>query len=107
MATIVIENLFQKTLEVRDTSKTLLYHLHTNGLDWPHACGAKGRCTTCKVRVMCGMDHISDPTAAEIKYHRQGLLHPDERLACQSVVTGDVCIRAPDESKLPHVTYSS
>lgn len=107
MATIVIENLFQKTLDVRDTSKTLLHHLHTNGLDWQHACGAKGRCTTCKVTVVSGMDHLSDATAAELKYHRQGLLRTGERLACQSVVTGDVCIRVPDESKLPQVVYSS
>ena len=41
MARIMIENLFKKTLEVSDLSRTLLSHLHHQGIDWMHACGGK------------------------------------------------------------------
>ena len=49
MARIMIENLFKRTIMAADHSKSLLRHFQDNSIDWMHACGAKGRCTTCKV----------------------------------------------------------
>ena len=102
----MIENLFKRILDVRDETKTLLTHLQDNGIDWMHACGGKGRCTTCKFIVKEGIDHFQPPTSAEERYFREGALGTAERLACQAKVTGNVTIIAPAEYHLPHMTYS-
>lgn len=106
MARIVIENLFHKTLVVRDHSRTLLQHFQDHGIDWMHACGGKGRCTTCKVIVQEGGHYFCPLTPAEERYARIGALSSQERLACQASVHGDVRLRVPEEYQLPHVTYS-
>lgn len=106
MAVIVIKNLQEKALEVQDFSKTILRHAQENALDWMFACGGKGRCTTCKVKVVQGLENIEPKTPAELRFEGLGQLRKDERLACQAKITGDVIIRIPDEVKLPHVRYS-
>ena len=106
MAVIVIKNLEKKTLEVQDFSKTLLQHVHENGLDWMHTCGGKGKCTTCKVIVLQGEENLEPKTQAELRYESQGLLADGERLACQLKIAGDITIWVPEENKLPHMKYS-
>src|SRR5688572_3711802 len=101
MAVIVIKNLEEKTLEVQDFSKTILHHVQENALDWMHACGGKGRCTTCKVVVLKGVENLEPKTEAELRYENQGLIMSNERLACQVKIIGDVTIKVPDEGKLP------
>lgn len=102
----MIESLFKKTLNASDHSKTILQHFHDNGVDWMHACGGKGRCTTCKVIVKEGLSNIDPPTDAERKYAIEGALNARERLACQARIVGDVCLLAPEEYRLPHIRYS-
>jgi 2Fe-2S ferredoxin len=70
------------------------------------ACGGKGRCTTCTVRIVNGIENLEPKTSAEMRYENQGLLKNNERLACQLKVTGDVLVIVPDEYKLPHLKYS-
>lgn len=106
MAIIVIKNLKEKTLEVQDFSKTLLKHLQENALDWMHACGGKGRCTSCKVSILRGSENLTPKTRAELSYESQGLLLQNERLTCQVRITGDVVFSVPEENKLPHIQYS-
>lgn len=103
---IKIENLDNREITVEEKSKPLLQHLHAHGIDWLHACGAKGRCTTCKVIIVSGSDHLSAPSRFEEKYVQIGGLKSGERLACQVLVEGDIVIRVPEEGKLPHITYS-
>lgn len=106
MARIMIENLFKKILLATDYSRTLLWHFHDHGVDWMHACGGKGRCTTCKVVIIAGAEHFQKPTEAEVKYVLEGALKFGERLACQAKISGDAIVRAPAEYQLPHVHYS-
>jgi 2Fe-2S ferredoxin len=106
MASIMIENLFKKTLRVNDLSRTLLQHFHDHHIDWMHSCGGKGRCTTCKVIVKGGLDQFRPATDAEEKYRKEGALNDDERLACQAKITGDIVVAAPAEYQLPHMRYS-
>ncbi len=42
--------------------------LQAAGHDWMHACGAKGRCTTCRIVLVSGADALTPPTAAELRY---------------------------------------
>ena len=84
MVKIVIENLAQKQLSDVDPSKSILTVVQSHFIDWMHACGGKGRCTTCKVIVVEGMDQLSRLTPAELKYRSLGQLAENERLACQT-----------------------
>lgn len=106
MARIVIANWAKKTLEVTDLSKSLLGHLQDNRLDWMHACGGKGRCTTCKAIIIEGSENLQPTTAAEQLYRSQFELADNERLCCQAKIRGDIVIAIPDENKLPHINYS-
>ena len=114
MVKIVIENLGQKEVVTTDFNKSVLQHLHGHFIDWMHACGGKGRCTSCKMKVIHGMEHLTPASPAEKKYALEGQLQSDERLACQVRVrmaigmgTSTLAIRVPEDSKLPHVTYTS
>ncbi|HYG18715.1 MAG TPA: 2Fe-2S iron-sulfur cluster-binding protein [Ohtaekwangia sp.] len=107
MAVILIQNLGARSISVHDPSRTLLQHFQDHYLDWMHACGGKGRCTTCKLLVIAGAPNLSQPTAAETAYQQQGALELDERLACQVRTSGDIVISVPEEGKLPHIHYSA
>jgi ferredoxin, 2Fe-2S len=104
MARIVIRNL-GKSVEVKDFSKTILHHVQAAHIDWMHACGGNGRCTTCKARVLSGGQNLSSITAAERNYQQQGMLSHHERLICQAKLSGDVTLDVAEEGKLPHLTY--
>jgi len=106
MVKIVIENLAQKELLDVDQSKSILKVLQSNFIDWMHACGGKGRCTTCKMIVVDGMDQLSRLTPAELKYQGLSQLAENERLACQTRVLGSCRIRIPEECKMPHMCYT-
>lgn len=94
-------------MPVTRTDEPALRHIQAQGVDWMHACGAKGRCTTCRMIVLKGSEKIGPHTAAELKYQKAGLLLQNERLACQALVIGDIVVRVPEDSKLPHLKYTS
>lgn len=106
MARIVITNWSEKNLEVKDLSRTLLQHFQDHRLDWMHACGGKGRCTTCKAIVISGLENFEPVTPPEERFRQMGALSNNERLCCQSRITGDVILRVPEAYKLPHINYS-
>jgi 2Fe-2S ferredoxin len=107
MVEIVIENLAQKQLSPVDPSESILHIVQSHFIDWMHACGGKGRCTTCKMIVVEGMEQLSRLTPAEMKYQQLGELKENERLTCQTRALGSCRIRVPDESKMPHMDYTS
>lgn len=102
----MIANMFKMSLMAADCSRTLLRHFQDHRLDWMHACGGKGRCTTCRVIVAKGAGNFQPLTTAERRYRQIGALRDDERLSCQARITGDVCLLVPPDCKLPHVPYS-
>jgi adenylate cyclase len=60
----------------------------------PHACicGGRGRCSTCRVRVVAGLACIPEPSAGEQAVLNRIAAGPAVRLACQSRPTGDVSV---------------
>lgn len=107
MASIVIRNLPEKTIPNPNLSKPLLWIFLENRIDWMHACGGKGRCTTCKAVILNGGENLIPKSAVELKYESQNQLAPNERLCCQTkLIVGDLEVAVPEESKLPHVQYS-
>ncbi|WP_210520617.1 2Fe-2S iron-sulfur cluster-binding protein [Hymenobacter terricola] len=106
MALLTIENLPGAAVKV-PAGSTLFAALQAAGHDWMHACGAKGRCTTCRLQVQAGAENLSPPSEAELRYRAAGRLLATERLACQArLPTGEVVGRVPEATKLPHVQYS-
>ena len=106
MAELTVLNLGHLRVNVAP-AQTVLNALQTNGIDWMHACGAKGRCTTCRMIVVSGMEHISPESQPELKYREAGRLKPNERLTCQcTLISGEVTIRVPKQTQLPHVKYA-
>ncbi|MDX1627384.1 MAG: 2Fe-2S iron-sulfur cluster-binding protein [Fulvivirga sp.] len=106
MPQITVANLSDKTIETNDKQSSVLKVLHENFIDWMHACGGKGRCTTCKMIVERGLDNLSPHSEFEMKVKKWGALNDNERLACQCSLGGDIVIRVPHQNKLPHVRYS-
>ncbi|GAA3978112.1 2Fe-2S iron-sulfur cluster-binding protein [Hymenobacter antarcticus] len=105
MALLTIENLPGATIEV-PAGTTLLAALQAAGHDWMHACGAKGRCTTCRLEVVAGLENLTPPTEAELRYRAAGRLLPHERLTCQArLPAGPVVGRVPAATQLPHQQY--
>ncbi|TDK46005.1 2Fe-2S iron-sulfur cluster-binding protein [Algoriphagus formosus] len=107
MSRIVIENLYNRTLDSGNRSGKVIELIHENGIDWMHACGKKGRCTSCKMIVVSGMENLDAPNERELFYKKQGRLKEDERLCCQTEIPeGDLRIRVAEINKFPHLDYS-
>ena len=105
MPLLTIENLPGPPIVV-PAGATLLAAIQRAGHDWRHACGAKGRCTTCRVHLLAGAENLTPLTAAELRYGAAGRLLPTERLTCQArLPAGEVRGRVPEATKLPHVPY--
>jgi 2Fe-2S ferredoxin len=107
MPLLTIENL--PGLSIKATvGTTLLASIQSVGHDWRHACGAKGRCTTCRIEVLAGAENLTPLTGPELRYQAAGRLLATERLTCQArLLEGDVRGRVPEATKLPYVQYVS
>ena len=106
MPQIIIKNLDNRLIASNDSSQPALNIIHDHQIDWMHACGAKGRCTTCKLIVLEGMEGLSEMTAAETKFKDMGRLKPNERLACQTQLLDNIEVKVAEENKFPHIEYS-
>jgi adenylate cyclase len=60
----------------------------------PHAsiCGGRGRCSTCRIRILAGAHRIPIPLPGEQGVLRRVAAEPGVRLACQSRPSGDVSV---------------
>ncbi|NKB82030.1 MAG: 2Fe-2S iron-sulfur cluster binding domain-containing protein [Nitrospirales bacterium] len=77
---------------------TLLEAAEVLGFPLHHDCGGNASCTTCRVDVLVGGEHLS-----EIDFEEQDLLDREalsesyHRLGCQSRVLGDVIVQVPED----------
>lgn len=58
-----------------------------------HVCEGKGRCSTCRVVILDGIDNCSARTPEEQVIADQLGFGPEIRLACQTMVLGDIQVR--------------
>ena len=54
------------------------------GIPHFHACGGKGKCTTCRILVLEGAENLSKPNKKEAKLRDSIKMTPSLRLACQT-----------------------
>ena len=110
MPKITISNQGQKVVDFNlnnETPSTVLTILQENNIYWMHACGAKGRCTTCRLNIIDGQDNFSDKTQAEIDFLEAGRILDTQRMACQAIPLDDIEIEVPEKCKLPGVNYTN
>lgn len=105
MPDVTIKNLGSKTIHCDSKTERLLDIL-LREVDWMHACGMKGRCTTCRVDVISGAEALGEITEAEQRFINLGRLNRGSRLSCQAILQGDVVIKAPVLYQLPHQIYN-
>jgi 2Fe-2S ferredoxin len=104
MIELVIVNLYNKKI-VCDSSQTVLKNIQEAQIDWLQACGGKGRCTTCAMRVIAGEKNLTELTVFEQKQQESQRLQANERLACQCKMLGNIMVEVPQRLQLPHQTY--
>ena len=80
-------------VESNDEASTLLDISLENKIPHLHECGGNGRCTTCRVRVLDGYQHLSPPTSLERNMAHFRKWDPSIRLACQCYIRGDVSVQ--------------
>ena len=106
MAHVIIENLGSKAIDCKNKKESLLEILLAE-IDWMHACGGKGRCTTCRAVMLSGWPIPNELTEAEKRYFEMGRLQENERLMCQTHPgEEDLTIKVPKSSKFPHLNYT-
>jgi len=76
-----------------DGSRTLLELSLAAGIPHFHECGGRARCSTCRVRVVNGGDHVTPRTPEEARMAARLGWGPDIRLACQTRPRGDVAVQ--------------
>ncbi|WP_200980287.1 2Fe-2S iron-sulfur cluster-binding protein [Echinicola sp. 20G] len=107
MPKIVIENLYHKEIYTKAPDRKVIELIHENNVDWMHACGKKGRCTTCMMIVNEGMENLSEPTDREEYFRKLGRLKENQRLTCQArLQQGTIRIKVNEMYKFPHMDYS-
>ena len=76
---------YSDTLEVRIAAGTSILDASL-GAGVPHAniCGGRGRCSTCRIRVVEGQDGLDEPGESERKVLERVGAGPGVRLACQA-----------------------
>jgi 2Fe-2S ferredoxin len=79
-----------RNLTLLDAAKELGFPLN-------HDCGGNASCTTCRVEVQSGGEHLSEIDFEEQDLlDREALSEPWHRLGCQARVLGDVVVRVPE-----------
>jgi class 3 adenylate cyclase/nitrite reductase/ring-hydroxylating ferredoxin subunit len=97
-----------KSVEIA-SEQTVLAAALSGGVTLPHKCNGVGRCSTCRIWVLDGEEHLSPRTSVEATVAERLGLDSRVRLACQTRTSGDVTVRrmvldseeidvAPDDS---------
>ncbi|MGH7260585.1 MAG: 2Fe-2S iron-sulfur cluster-binding protein [Nitrospiraceae bacterium] len=77
---------------------SLLEAAEALGFPLNHDCGGNASCTTCRVEVQSGQEHLSDIDFDEQDLlDREALTEPWHRLGCQARIHGDVVVRVPEK----------
>jgi adenylate cyclase len=69
--------------------QTILQASLEAGVPHFHACGGKGKCSTCRILVKAGNENLTELTQREADIHKRIPFPPNVRLACQTYVKGE------------------
>ncbi len=94
---IVQENSEDETIIEFDETTNLLELLNANDISIAQSCGGFGICTTCRVYVTEGLENLSAKSENEIERSQERDFKSNERLCCQSDVSGNIQLTIPKE----------
>lgn len=81
-----------RVVEVPAPGSTILDISIANKIPHFRECGGHARCTTCRVRLLDGLQHVSPRSPVEVKVAQERGWDASTRLACQTRVHGDVTL---------------
>ena len=73
--------------------ETILQTASRNGIPHVNACGGEGKCTTCRLLILEGIENCSPETEKEISLKEKARTTEEFRLACQTTISGDIIVR--------------
>ena len=76
-----------------EPGETILQTASRNGIPHVAACGGEGKCTTCRLLILDGIDNCSPETDTEVSLKAKAHTTEEFRLACQTTVNGDIVVR--------------
>ena len=74
---------------------SLLAAAAAGGVELMHSCGGIGACTSCRVQILSGREQLSPIGRAEREQLKESGILDTHRLACQTLVYGDVVMERP------------
>lgn len=77
---------------VSEIGPTLLEISRSHGVPHASVCGGRARCSTCRVRILDGLENLPDPGEAERTVLERVGAAPNVRLACQLVPSADLSV---------------
>jgi len=104
-----IELINEKIIEIKE-EQTILQASLEAGIPHYHVCGGNAGCSTCRVVVQQGGEHLSHPNKAELSLRMKKKFPENVRLACQTkVMSNDVKIQRiiRDETDLDLYVYGN
>lgn len=82
-----VEFFQEKVITIGD-NQTILQAALDAGIPHFHACGGNAKCSTCRVLIIEGQEHLTRPNKKEARLTSMLKLPPTVRLACQTKVDG-------------------
>jgi ferredoxin, 2Fe-2S len=73
-------------------TETLFEALRRNDVPIASSCNGDGVCGRCRLRILEGAALLDPP--GDLERRHAGAMAPDERLACQALVRGDIVVSA-------------
>ena len=74
---------------------SLLAAAAAGGVELMHSCGGIGACTSCRVQILSGWEQLSPIGRAEREQLKESGILETHRLACQTMVYGNVVMERP------------
>lgn len=78
------------TITVDDPGMSLLEAAVKNRIPHMQECGGNGRCTTCRVKILEGLQNVAPRNGLESRMAKRRGWDPSVRLACQTKINGPV-----------------
>ena len=75
-----------------EPGENLFHAVRRHGRPLASSCDGDGVCDKCRVVVLAGMEHLSNPSAIEQAFRHERPFGELERMACQARVYGDITI---------------
>ncbi len=94
-----------KTLTILSNSRPILFKgrvnvleiLNVNKISIGQSCGGNGTCTTCRISILKGLEHLPPRTELENERSAERNFLENERLACQVEISESIEIDIPED----------